>query len=337
MYTTMRIKQRINLLLMAAALAIPVSQAQGSDDKAIPRYKVVAGISGKLSVESDNIADNLVAEWFDRFAVFYPEVDSELENSGLSASSYALAETTTTLAVLAHPMSGVELAAFEKKHGYYPKGIKTGHGAVVIYVNNANPIKNITLAQIDAVYSVNRRCGEAKPIRTWGQLGVKGEQKKRKIELIGVREDSSASELLRDFVLCGGDYRSDMQQLASSSAVQALIATEVNALGFADLNEVTAGVKTLAVGPTLKGPFVAPDADSVRRIDYPLTHDIYIYLNLPHGRKLLPVEREFIKMVLSHTGQQALKEMGNLPLSVDEIRLQRRLIDQAQWSGATSE
>jgi phosphate transport system substrate-binding protein len=326
MYETMRIKRWSTILLTAAILAAPVCQAQGKDDKALPRYHAVAGISGKLSVESDNIADNLVATWLDRFGVFYPDVVSELDNSGLSAASYALADTIATLAVLAHPMSGAQLAAFEKKHGYYPKGIKVGHGAVVIYVNNANPIQYITLAQLDAVYSVNRRCGEAKPIRTWGQLGIKGEQKKRKIELIGVHEDSSVGELLRDLVLCGGDYRSDMQQLVSSSAVQAFVATDVNALGFADLNEVMDGVKTVAVGLTLKGPSVTPDADSIRRIDYPLTHDLYIYVNLPPGRKLLPVEREFIKMALSDTGQQALKEMGNLPLSVHEIRLQRKLI-----------
>jgi phosphate transport system substrate-binding protein len=322
-------KTRWLVMLVAATLPWTVCRAQEADILNLPAYKTVAGISGKLAVESGNIPDNLADVWLDRFAVYYPNIEPKLDTNSISAASFAMADASSPLAVMGRSMSEDELKAFEKRHGYRPLGIKVGHGAVVIYANTANPIEHIDLAQLDALFSLDRKCGEAQRIRTWKQLGVKGGVASNTIDITGMDTDSSVSQIFRNRALCGGDFGTDIQTLANPSAVQAVVSTDVNALGYSDMSETMMSVKRVAVGRTAKGPFVQAGLDDIRKGRYPLAHDFYIYVNQPPDKPLPPAEREFIRMVLSATGQRVMQEIGELPLSAAEIRQQRAVLDTA--------
>jgi len=314
---------------MLAVVILPwtVCQAQQMDVMNLPAYKTVAGISGQLAVESGNIPDNLADVWLDRFAVYYPDIVPKLDTNSTSAASFALADTSSLLAVMGRSMSEDELKTFKKRHGYRPLGIKVGHGAVVIYANAANPIKHIDLAQLDALFSLNRQCGEAQPIHTWKQLGVKGNMASNTINITGMSVDSSVSQIFRSRALCGGDFGADIQALANPSAVQAVVSTDVNALGYADLDETMMGVEQLAVGRTAKGPYIKAVVKAIRQGRYPLAHDFYIYVNQPPDKPLPPAEREFIRMVLSATGQRVMQDIGELPLSATELQHQRAMLN----------
>ena len=319
-------KQGVCIALLIAVLASAVAKAQDTAATALPDYSTVAGISGKLSIDSGNVPENLAAMWLDRFSAYYPDVSVELDNSGFSAASNALIDTSQTLALMGRPMSDTELAAFEAKYGYRPMGIKVAHGAVVIYVSDTNPISQINLAQLDAVFSRNLSCGETQAISSWRQLGVKDKQTQDQINLVGLELGSSESEILRQRALCDGDFRVDMQQLTSAAAVQAVVATDGAALGFADLGSGMTGVKGLSIGRTAKGPFIAASADNIRRGSYPLAHDFYIYVNRPPDGSMPPLEHEFIRMLLSDVGQRVVTEMGYLSLSPGEIQQQLALL-----------
>jgi len=47
---------------------------------------------------------------------------------------------------------------------------------------------------------------------------------------------------------------------------------------------------------------------------YPLTRYLYIYVNKKPNQPLAPLDNEFIKMVLSKTGQQVVIKDGYIPL-----------------------
>ena len=72
-------------------------------------------------------------------------------------------------------MKGTEIDEFEKKYGYKPTPIRTSVDALAVFVNKDNPIKCLTMAQVDAVFSKTRRSGHQEDIKTWGQLGLTGE------------------------------------------------------------------------------------------------------------------------------------------------------------------
>ena len=46
---------------------------------------------------------------------------------------------------------------------------------LAVYVHKDNPIKSLTLQQVDAIFSKTRKGGPDKDIRTWGDLGLTGE------------------------------------------------------------------------------------------------------------------------------------------------------------------
>jgi phosphate transport system substrate-binding protein len=49
---------------------------------------------------------------------------------------------------------------------------------------------------------------------------------------------------------------------------------------------------------------------------YPLSRYLYVYVNKAPNKPLVPIDREFIKMVLSKTGQKVVVKDGYVPLPV---------------------
>ena len=45
---------------------------------------------------------------------------------------------------------------------------------LAVFVHRDNPLRGLTLQQIDAIFSSTRKAGLDKPINTWGELGLSG-------------------------------------------------------------------------------------------------------------------------------------------------------------------
>ena len=56
-------------------------------------------------------------------------------------------------------MKSSEIEAFEKKYGYKPKQIVVAIDTLAVFVHKNNPIKSLTLTEVDAVFSKNPRAG----------------------------------------------------------------------------------------------------------------------------------------------------------------------------------
>ena len=61
-------------------------------------------------------------------------------------------------------------------------------------------------------------------------------------------------------------------------------------------------------------PFVDATPENAITGAYPLTRYLYIYVNKKPNQPLAPLENEFMKMVLSKTGQQVVIKDGYIPL-----------------------
>lgn len=76
---------------------------------------------------------------------------------------------------MSRPMSEPEIYGFRLRYGYPPLALPVAQDALVVMVNQANPLQSISQRQLDAIFSVTRQCGQAAPIRNWGALGLPGE------------------------------------------------------------------------------------------------------------------------------------------------------------------
>ena len=110
--------------------------------------------------------------WAETFSKFYPNAKIQIEGKGSTTAPPALISGTAQLGPMSRPMKGTEIDQFEKKYGYKPTALRTSVDALAVFVNKDNPVKCLTLAQVDAIFSKSRRQGAKEDVKTWKQLAA---------------------------------------------------------------------------------------------------------------------------------------------------------------------
>ncbi|MEC9339959.1 MAG: substrate-binding domain-containing protein, partial [Pseudomonadota bacterium] len=178
----MKFKQILAAGVVAAAPLAGHSVEIAAD---IPMYAPASGVSGNLSsVGSDTLA-NLMTLWAEEFKKHYPNVNIQIQAAGSSTAPPALTEGTSNLGPMSRMMKDNEVEAFEKRYGYKPTPVRVAIDALAVYVHKDNPIKGMSIPEVDAVFSSTRKCGHSEDIRQWSQLGLSGEWEGRFTQLFG--------------------------------------------------------------------------------------------------------------------------------------------------------
>ena len=302
------------------------AQAAVSVDAKLPEYqKVNSGISGNLSsVGSDTLA-NLMTFWAEEYKRQYPSVNIQIQAAGSSTAPPALAEGTSSLGPMSRKMKNKELQAFEKKHGYKPTVIRVALDALAVYVNKDNPIKGMTIPQVDAAFSVTRKCGASKGASSWGDLGLSGPWASRSLQIYGRNSVSGTYGYFKKKGLCKGDFKSTVNEQPGSASVVQSITSSLNGIGYSGIGYKTSGVRAVPIAKKEGKPFVDASAENAINKTYPLSRFLYVYVNKHPNKPLAPLELEFVKLVLSKVGQEVVVKDGYIPLpaSVAEKELKK--------------
>ena len=203
---------------------------------------------------------------------------------------------------------------FKGKHGYPPTVVPVAIDMLAVFVHRDNPLTSLTLQQVDAIFSKNRTGGATADIRTWGDLGLEGEWKDKPISLYGRNASSGTYGYFKEFALFKGDFKSTVKEQPGSSAVVQAIASDKFAIGYSGIGYKTADVRALPLAPQPDSAAVEPLAVNAYSGDYPLARFLYLSVNRKPGAPLDPLRREFLRYVLSASGQGDVKKDGYLPL-----------------------
>ena len=305
--------------LAAAMAASATASAAPSIDAGVPEYHKASGVSGNISsVGSDTLA-NLMTLWAEAFKRTYPSVNIQIQAAGSSTAPPALTEGTSNLGPMSRKMKGKEVAAFEKKYGYKPTPIRVAIDALAVYVHKDNPIEGMTIPQVDAVFSSTRKCGYDQDITRWGDLGLGGAWKNRSIQLYGRNSVSGTYGYFKKKALCKGDYKNTVNEQPGSASVVQSVSSSINGIGYSGIGYKTSGVKAVALTKKAGRPFVEATPENAVSGKYPLSRFLYVYVNKHPNKPLPPLEREFIKLVLSRIGQQVVIKDGYIPLPVKVV------------------
>ncbi len=305
--------------LVAGTLASTSALAITQIDPDTPKYTVVSGISGNLSSAGSDTLANLMTLWAESFNRYYPNVNVQVQAAGSSTAPPALTEGTANLGPMSREMKDDEIESFEKKFGYRPTAIPIAVDALAVFVHKDNPIKGLSMAQVDAIFSSTRRCGYPRDIRTWGDLGIKAWQTKS-LQLFGRNSVSGTYGYFKEHALCKGDFKNTVNEQPGSASVVQSVSTSLNAIGYSGLGYVTTGVRTVPLAKKNSTDYVAATAENALSGQYPLARYLLIYVNKKPNQPLPPLEREFIRMVLSKTGQEVVGKYGYIPLPAKTIR-----------------
>lgn len=112
--------------------------------------------------------------WAEEFKRMYPNVNVQIQAAGSSTAPTALTEGVAQFGPMSRAMKSGEEEAFEKRYGYKPTAIRVAVDALAVFVNKDNPIKGLTMPQLDAIFSSTLKCGEAKAATKWADLGLDG-------------------------------------------------------------------------------------------------------------------------------------------------------------------
>ncbi len=291
-------------------------------DAAIPAYQPTTGISGNLKSVGSDTMNNLMAFWAEGFAKHYPNVKVEIEGKGSATAPAALIEGTAQFGPMSRPMKDKEIDDFEKKFGYKPTGVATSIDMLAVYVHKDNPLKSLTLQQVDAIFGKTRKGGAEKDITTWGDLGLTGEWADKPISLYGRNSASGTYGYFKEHALFKGDYKDTVKEQPGSSAVVQGVATDKFGMGYSGIGYKTADVRAVPLANDAKSKVVEAIPENAYRGEYPLARFLLLYVNVKPGSEVDPLRREFLRYMLSKDGQMDVVRDGYFPLTDKLVKQQ---------------
>src|SRR5262249_24717720 len=117
------------------------------------------GVSGNLRAVGSDTLSRLMIAWEDAFQEMYEDVSVVVDAKGSSTAPPALISGMAQLGPMSRPMTAVEKEAFEKKFGYPPWVVRAAVDALAVFVHKDNPIKGLTMSQVDGIFSSTSRSG----------------------------------------------------------------------------------------------------------------------------------------------------------------------------------
>lgn len=296
-------------------------------DENIPHYKKVSGISGNLSSIGSDTMNNLLTLWLEGFKKYYPNVNIQVEGKGSSTAPPALISGTAQLGPMSRDMKQEEIDAFEKKFGYKPSELRVAIDALAVYVNRDNPLKGLSMTEVDAIFSKTRRGGFRTDISRWGDVGLTGDWTNRGMSLYGRNSASGTYGYFKEHALFKGDFKDQVKEQPGSASVVQGVTEDRFGIGYSGIGYRTSGVQPLALSDKQGGKLYEATYENCLTRNYPLSRFLNIYINNSPNREIDPLLKEFLKFIFSYEGQEVVVKDGYLPLTYELVKEELAKLD----------
>lgn len=302
-------------LLAVAGLPTVAPTASGQEilDPQLRIYRPVDKLSGKITLVGSNTMSQVVAVWADSFRKFYPDVQVNVQVKGSVNAVASVINGEATFGLLSRRITQEEADGFEQKLGYAPTVITPTLEPIAIFVHKDNPIKSLTVAQIDGIFSESPKRG-SKPLRTWGDLGLTGAWADRPIRGHGRGDNTGSQVFMQSAVLLGSEFRHDLAADKDNLEMVKAIAADPQAIGFAGPTYALEGVKMAPVAMREGDTPVTVHSLEALQGRYPLVRPLQLVVNHPPKTEMPAVRAEFLKYIFSRMGQEDVVKAGFQPI-----------------------
>jgi phosphate transport system substrate-binding protein len=220
----------------------------------------------------------------------------QVTGGGSGTGIAALINGTTDVANASRNIKKDEAEKIRKSFGTDPVETTVAKDGVAIYVNDSNPINEITPAQLKSIYQGD--------VTNWKQVGGADAP----IVLYSRENSSGTYVFVKEHVLQGADYAASAQTLPGTAAVVNAISKEKNGIGYGGA-AYAKGVKEVKVVGA-DGKAYSPSAENVKSGKYPLSRGLFVYTRgAPAGET-----KDFIDYCLSAEGQALVVKVGYFPI-----------------------
>ena len=307
-------------LFFSTTLQVSGQQIAPPLDPQIPPYKLVSDLTGTLSVAGSDTMKPLTESWSAKLRQLYPRLSIKTESKGSEAGLAALLEGKVQIAAMSRRMAQQEIVEFKREFGYEPTEVPVAVDALAVFVHKDNPIEGLSLAELDAVFSKERRRGLEYPVTVWGDVMVFDEEwTEAPVQLYGRNGNSGTASFFREHILNGADFKKTMTVGVGSAAVVIELMKDRFGIGFSSIGYQTSEIRPVPLAAVKGGRYVTPTFETAMDGSYPLRRNLYLYVNRPP--KVAPPGplAEFVKFALSRRGQKIVVDQGYYPLPTMEL------------------
>ena len=250
-----------------------------------------------ITVKGSDTMVILGQRWAEEYMKKNPDAQIQVTGGGSGVGISALINGTTDVCQASRPMKPAEKEKLRDRYNTTGVEIPVAKDGVAIYVNNANPLTEISVPQLKAIFTGKTT--------NWKEVGGPDAR-----IVVYSRENSSGTYVFfKEHVLGGSDYSPRAQTMPGTASVVNAVAREKLGIGYGGA-AYAKGIKVLKVKESEATPAVAPNDATVRDGTYPLARPLFFYLrSKPSG-----AIKSLIDWVLSTEGQAIATKVGYYPL-----------------------
>jgi phosphate transport system substrate-binding protein len=255
------------------------------------------GSGQTITIKGSDTMVILGQRWAEEYMKTHPGLIIQVTGGGSGTGIAALINGSTDIAEASRPMKPEEKASVKAKRGKDVQEIPVALDGLAIYVNEANPVARITLAQAKAIYT-------GKTTR-WEALGAPPSP----IIAYGRENNSGTYAYFKEHVLKNEDFAPEVLSLPGTAAVINAVSKDKNAIGYGGI-AYAKGIKAVPVSADDASPAIAPTMENVTTGKYPISRSLFFYTaGKPEGAMQV-----FVDWVLGPTGQKICEQVGYYPL-----------------------
>jgi phosphate transport system substrate-binding protein len=253
----------------------------------------------KITVKGSDTMVILAQKWAETYMAKNSDVSIQVTGGGTGTGVAALQNNTTDLCNASRAMKDAEVFECVKSFKAKPNEHKVALDGLAVYVSSSNPVKELTLAQIEAIFTGK--------ITNWKDVGGNDGV----ISLYSRENSSGTYEFFKEHVLKKKDFAANAQTMPGTAAVLQAVAKDVRGIGYGGA-AYGAGAKHLFVKKDDGSEGIQPTETTVQNGSYPISRTLFIYTN-PNNEK--GAITDYLTWVKSEQGQKVVMDVGYFPLS----------------------
>ena len=246
--------------------------------------------------------------WSETYKKVNPGVQINIAGGGSGTGIAALINGTIDICNSSREIKSSEKEEIKKKFGKEAFETVIGYDALAVYTNRANPLKEISMEELQAIYA------EGGPTDNWEQIVP---EFKGPIVRASRQNSSGTYEYFRE-VVCGkkadgktfNEFKQGASELTGSSEVVEFVAKTPTAIGYSGMGYKNDKVNWLAVAKKKGDKAVVPGHDAAKDGSYPIARKLYLYTI---GEPTAEIKK-YIEWILSKDGQAIVEKEGFVSL-----------------------
>ena len=254
-----------------------------------------------ITVKGSDTLVILGQKWAEVFMQKNPGVSVQVTGGGSGTGIAALINGTTDVCESSRPMRDTEKDNVRTRRGKEAVELPVAVDGLAVYVHEANPIAEISLPQLKAIYTG--------AVKNWKEVGGKDER----IILYSRENNSGTYAYFKEHVLENGDFFPTVQTLPGTAAVINAVSKDRRGIGYGGI-AYGKGIKHLKVKKDANSPAIEPSMENVLQSKYPISRYLYWYLaGMPTGDI-----KKLAEWVVSKEGQEVVEKVGYYPLNEND-------------------